>query len=497
MRAQLTPTTTPRSTRLGREEAKVAAGGGLETITGSPSSFPRVEVEGPASKPGTPTKIPRLQYQRSSIPSPALTPKPSASDVFSEPPTGTTYRRASYLGSTPEISSLSSSKTFNDLKTFSGASGAGGEFGAIVREPGLGIGERSVASRRRLDSESGIPRSRSTVVVASSTALRASLREDGALSSTAGTREGTVLPRSFARGTLVGEGLSSSTSSASTPRYAGTPLKNSKIPSASEPIIATALRRSTTTKLEAPPTTIPVRRVSTLSSSLAAEPRSRAPSSKVPTPRAPSASPAPSSSRSSSAEDVSEDELRGDEEMSAYVRRQQTKRLASGVDGDVIRKMFEFPERTARLPALDMKGSSHRMPRIVVLICADAASLFSRSLTDYEKEEIKDYPHIYFCGQNIIKDPASPSVPLDNHSYDDERGDYILVPHDHILYRYEVIDVLGKGSFGQVLQCRDHKTGEMVAIKIIRNKKRFHHQALVEIKVLENLVKWVRPPRPH
>jgi dual specificity tyrosine-phosphorylation-regulated kinase 2/3/4 len=62
------------------------------------------------------------------------------------------------------------------------------------------------------------------------------------------------------------------------------------------------------------------------------------------------------------------------------------------------------------------------------------------------------------------------------------------------MFRYEVIDVLGKGSFGQVLQCRDHKTGDMVAVKIIRNKKRFHHQALVEIKVLENLVKWVRPP---
>jgi len=30
-----------------------------------------------------------------------------------------------------------------------------------------------------------------------------------------------------------------------------------------------------------------------------------------------------------------------------------------------------------------------------------------------------------------------------------------------------------------------------VAIKIIRNKKRFHHQALVEIKILDNLRKWV------
>ena len=58
------------------------------------------------------------------------------------------------------------------------------------------------------------------------------------------------------------------------------------------------------------------------------------------------------------------------------------------------------------------------------------------------------------------------------------------------MFRFEVIDTLGKGSFGQVLRCRDHKTGEMVAIKIIRNKKRFYQQALVEIKVLENLRRW-------
>jgi serine/threonine protein kinase len=54
------------------------------------------------------------------------------------------------------------------------------------------------------------------------------------------------------------------------------------------------------------------------------------------------------------------------------------------------------------------------------------------------------------------------------------------------------MDSLGKGSFGQVLSCRDHATGDSVAIKIIRNKKRFHHQALIEIKILDNLRQWVR-----
>lgn len=47
------------------------------------------------------------------------------------------------------------------------------------------------------------------------------------------------------------------------------------------------------------------------------------------------------------------------------------------------------------------------------------------------------------------------------------------VLHDHIGYRYEVLEVIGKGSFGQVLKCLDHKNNELVAIKMIRNKKRY------------------------
>jgi dual specificity tyrosine-phosphorylation-regulated kinase 2/3/4 len=74
-----------------------------------------------------------------------------------------------------------------------------------------------------------------------------------------------------------------------------------------------------------------------------------------------------------------------------------------------------------------------------------------------------------------------------NHGFDDERGDYLAAMHDHIAYRYEVLSVLGKGSFGQVMKGYDYKSNTMKAIKIIRNKKRFHQQALIEVKILEHL----------
>ena len=72
-----------------------------------------------------------------------------------------------------------------------------------------------------------------------------------------------------------------------------------------------------------------------------------------------------------------------------------------------------------------------------------------------------------------------------SNSYDDDKGDYNTYVGEQIGYRYEIIDILGKGSFGQALKCFDHKMKKNVALKIIRSKKRFYHQAMVEVKVLK------------
>jgi dual specificity tyrosine-phosphorylation-regulated kinase 2/3/4 len=114
------------------------------------------------------------------------------------------------------------------------------------------------------------------------------------------------------------------------------------------------------------------------------------------------------------------------------------------------------------------------------------------NLNIYERGEIVDYKDIFFCGtQNAAKKVGQLQTELANFGYDDERGDYAIVSGDHLSFRYEIIDILGKGSFGQVVRCIDHKTGGLVAIKIIRNKKRFHQQALVEVNILQKLREWV------
>ena len=116
----------------------------------------------------------------------------------------------------------------------------------------------------------------------------------------------------------------------------------------------------------------------------------------------------------------------------------------------------------------------------------------NEELNLFERGETIDYKDIYFCGSKnankLVGDLASQTV---NFGFDDERGDYKIVLGDHLAYRYEIIDILGKGSFGQVVRCIDHKTGKLLAIKIIRNKKRFHQQALVEVNILQRLKDWV------
>ena len=109
------------------------------------------------------------------------------------------------------------------------------------------------------------------------------------------------------------------------------------------------------------------------------------------------------------------------------------------------------------------------------------------ALSDYEHGEILEHKKVWYIGAGDKK-VRRHGVGA-NHGYDDDRGDYKICLHDHLAYRYEVLDTLGKGSFGQVVQVFDYKENALLAVKIIRNKKRFHHQALVEVKILEHLSK--------
>ncbi|VDK44472.1 unnamed protein product [Anisakis simplex] len=87
------------------------------------------------------------------------------------------------------------------------------------------------------------------------------------------------------------------------------------------------------------------------------------------------------------------------------------------------------------------------------------------------------------------REVANPRMGIHNNGYDDENHDYILQSGEIFNSRYHIECHIGKGSFGQVAKAYDNIEQQDVAIKIIKNKKPFHDQAQIEIKLLEMMNK--------
>lgn len=133
-------------------------------------------------------------------------------------------------------------------------------------------------------------------------------------------------------------------------------------------------------------------------------------------------------------------------------------------------------------------GSKSSSKRALAMSPESAMKQFMHKLSSYEHHEIFNFPNIYFVGPSAKKKQGVVGG-ANNNGYDDDQGSYIHVPHDHIAYRFEVLKVIGKGSFGQVVKAYDHRTHQHIALKMVRNEKRFHRQAQEEIRILEHLRK--------
>jgi dual specificity tyrosine-phosphorylation-regulated kinase 2/3/4 len=120
------------------------------------------------------------------------------------------------------------------------------------------------------------------------------------------------------------------------------------------------------------------------------------------------------------ATDLDKDDLLAEDEMKKLgAKRKETELAARTLD--TLRKRATAKERVSAQDAI----------RIA-------------TLNIYERGEIVDYSDIYFCGtQNAAKVVGDPNAEQPNFGYDDERGDYTIVPGDHLAYRYEIVDILG------------------------------------------------------
>uniref|UniRef100_A0A7N8XSL6 non-specific serine/threonine protein kinase n=1 Tax=Mastacembelus armatus TaxID=205130 RepID=A0A7N8XSL6_9TELE len=71
-----------------------------------------------------------------------------------------------------------------------------------------------------------------------------------------------------------------------------------------------------------------------------------------------------------------------------------------------------------------------------------------------------------------------------------EDGDYQLVQHEvlcSLKNSYEVMEFLGRGTFGQVVKCWKRGTNEVVAVKILKNHPSYARQGQIEVEILARL----------
>lgn len=51
---------------------------------------------------------------------------------------------------------------------------------------------------------------------------------------------------------------------------------------------------------------------------------------------------------------------------------------------------------------------------------------------------------------------------------------------------------MGAGTFGQVAKCKNMTNGELVGVKIIKNKPAYTKQSLVEVNILKHVSYFVK-----
>ncbi|KAJ7287843.1 kinase-like domain-containing protein [Mycena rebaudengoi] len=96
---------------------------------------------------------------------------------------------------------------------------------------------------------------------------------------------------------------------------------------------------------------------------------------------------------------------------------------------------------------------------------------------------------------------TKPSKPAHNEGYDNDDFDYILYVNDWLGqedgHKYLILDILGQGTFGQVVKCQNMKTHELVAVKVVKNKPAYFNQSMMEVTILEMLNKNSDPNDQH
>ncbi|GIZ46829.1 hypothetical protein CKM354_000993800 [Cercospora kikuchii] len=89
--------------------------------------------------------------------------------------------------------------------------------------------------------------------------------------------------------------------------------------------------------------------------------------------------------------------------------------------------------------------------------------------------------------QKEVVVPSIPDRSKPNEKIDDEDGHYIVQENSKLGERYNLISLLGQGTFGKVVRAVDTRTRKEVAVKIIRAVPKYRDASRIELRVLQTL----------
>ncbi|XP_072853260.1 homeodomain-interacting protein kinase 1 isoform X3 [Pogona vitticeps] len=103
---------------------------------------------------------------------------------------------------------------------------------------------------------------------------------------------------------------------------------------------------------------------------------------------------------------------------------------------------------------------------------------------------IEEHPPLMLQNRPAVGAAATTTAVTTKTSSSSGEGDYQLVQHEilcSMTNSYEVLEFLGRGTFGQVAKCWKRSTKEIVAIKILKNHPSYARQGQIEVSILSRL----------
>ncbi|KAI8149476.1 kinase-like domain-containing protein [Fennellomyces sp. T-0311] len=145
-----------------------------------------------------------------------------------------------------------------------------------------------------------------------------------------------------------------------------------------------------------------------------------------------------------------------------------------------------IPGQKRKVPVVHHPPDQQQQPLYALTV--NIAETFQKHNPDYRFDGSRNNP------KRVLTKPSKPAM---NDGFDNENCDYILrvneILGDEKDYQYRVIDLLGQGTFGQVVKCERICTGQLYSVKVIKNKRAYRTQSRLEVEILKQLSQKLGP----